>query len=81
MTTDIQNTLLSSDKDYLEMLLFKLTVMKYHGANYYARKMSADKLLFDAARKDVNAYMAILKSRGYSGERFNKPRPIQSKLL
>ena len=81
MTTGIQNIQLSSDRDYLEYLLFKLVVMKFHGANYYARKQEVDKKLFDAARKEVNDFMAMLKRRGYSGERFNLPKPIQTKLL
>lgn len=81
MTTDTQNLQEWSDKDYLELLMFKLEVMKFHGKNYYARKMNADKILFDASRKEVNEYIAILKRRGYSGERFNKPKPTQAKLL
>ncbi len=81
MTTYTQNSQEWSDRDYLELLLFKLSVMKFHGANYYARKQETDKRLFDAARKEVNEYMAVLKRRGYSGERFNLPKPIQTKLL
>lgn len=81
MTTDTQNLQEWCDKDYLELLLCKLEVMKAHGKNYYARKMEADKRMFDAARKEVNDYIAILKRRGYSGERFNKPKPTQAKLI
>jgi hypothetical protein len=84
MTTDTQNIQLSSnptDRDYLEMLLYKLAVMKFHGANYYARKQDTDKRLFDKARADVNEYMKMLNKRGYSGERFNIKKPTQGKLI
>jgi energy-converting hydrogenase A subunit M len=69
------------DKDYLEMLMHKLAVMKKHGSQYYAYKHDVDKRLFEAARKDVNEFLTLLKKRGYSGERFNTPPPVQQTLL
>ena len=81
MIIDIQNTQEWSDRDYLELLLYKLSVMKQHGAAYYARKMQADKILFDAARKDVNTYMTLLKKRGYNGDKFNTPKLKQGTLI
>lgn len=69
------------DRDYLEMLLYKFSIMKTHGANYYARKMDSDKRLFDAAKKDVNEYIHLLNKRGYSGKRFDKKKPEQGRLI
>lgn len=70
--TGEQNTqpLYNIEKDYLEMLLHKLDVMKLHGTAYYARKMKSDERMFTAAKADVNEYIRLLKKRGYSGDRF-----------
>lgn len=76
--TDTQ--LPSSDRDYLEILIHKLNVMKVHGTAYYARKMESDRKLFDAAKKDVNEFMLVLKKRGYSGKRYEKVF-VQTSLL
>lgn len=80
MTTDIPN-IQHTDKDYLEMLLHKLSVMKFHGSNYYARKQDTDKRMFDKARKEVNDFMLLLKKRGYSGDRFNVAKLEQGRLI
>lgn len=70
----------SSDRDYLELLMCKLDVMKEHGSAYYARKMQSDERLFKAAKADVNELIRILKKKGYSGKRYDK-RFIQTSLL
>lgn len=73
--------LLNTDRDYLEMLIFKLNKMKTHGTDYYARKMPADEKLFNAAKKEVNDFMLLLKKRGYSGDRFKELEVKQGSLL
>lgn len=68
-------------RDYLEMLIHKLDVMKYHGANYYARKQDTDKRYFDLAKKDVNNYLLLLKKRGYNGDRFKQMTAKEQSLF
>lgn len=79
--TGNQELQLSSDRDFLEMLIYKLGVMKFHGSAYYARKQDTDKRMFDAARADVNEFMRILKRRGYDGDRFKSVILKQGSLL
>lgn len=69
------------DKDYLEMLIHKLNIMRKHGADYYARKMETDRKLFEAAKKNVNEYLMLLKKRGYSGDRFATVTPAEQQRL
>lgn len=64
----------SSDRDYLELLLYKLKVMKDRGAMYYSGKNETDKRYFDAAKKEVNDLIHILKKKGYDGSRYAPPK-------
>lgn len=81
MTTEDPTSPPLSDKDYLELLLYKLGVMKNHGSAYYARKMESDKRLFEAAKADVNEFMRLLRKRGYDGSRYGKVTFKQGELL
>lgn len=60
-----------TERDYLEFLIYKTNQAKMHGQAYFARKMTADKLLYDQAKKELNEFLRVLKKRGYAGERFN----------
>lgn len=70
-----------TDRDHLELLLYKLEVMKEHGKAWYSRKMPADEKLFEDAKKDCNNFISICKKRGYNYDRYKKAKPTQGKLL
>lgn len=72
--------LCETDKDYLEMLMCKIVTMKTTGAAYFARKMRADEILYNQAKKDLNEYLVILKRMGYDGSRFIQ-KPKQGSLI
>lgn len=72
--------LCETDRDFLEMLMYKISAMKFHGTNYFARKMRADEILYNQAKKELNEYMVILKRRGYSFDRF-VTKPKQGSLV
>jgi hypothetical protein len=81
MTTGTLNSPPSSDRDYLEMLMNKIKVMKQTGAQYYANKsMDANKRIFDAAKREVNEFYTLLVKRGYDPSRYDKPKVVQPKL-
>lgn len=73
--------LCESDRDYLEMLIHKIDVMRTHGQAYYARKMQSDQRSYDAAKKELSEYVRLLKKRGYKGDRFEILPPKQGSLL
>lgn len=77
---DTQESYNPIDRDYLEFLIYRVTQMKLHGQNYFARKMTADKLLYDQAKRELNEYLRVLKKRGYTGERFHT-KTYQSNLF
>lgn len=72
--------LCETDRDFLELLLCKIITMKTTGNSYFARKMRADEILYNQAKKDLNEYLIILKRRGYDGSRFI-PKPKQGSLI
>lgn len=77
---DMQESYNPIDRDYLEFLIYKVNQMKMHGQNYFARKMNADKMLYDQAKRELNEFLRLLKKRGYTGERFNT-KSYQSNLF
>lgn len=83
MTTETPNIPGShkTDRDYLEMLMNKLKVMKAAGNAYYANKtMDTLKREFDKAKRDVNEFYTLLIKRGYDQNRFDEKKPVQKKL-
>lgn len=77
----MEGNLLTTDRDYLEMLMHKLNVMKTHGQAFFARKQKTDERLYNDARRDLNEFVIVLRKRGYSGARFDKPQPRQGTLI
>lgn len=70
------------DRDYLEMLMNKIKLMKTAGALYYSNKtMETNRKAFEATRKDMNEFYTLLKKRGYNPDRFDKPVIDQPKLF
>lgn len=69
-----------TERDYLEFLIYRINQTKVHGQAFFARKMLADKLLYDQAKKEMNEFLRVLKKRGYTGERFHT-KTYQSKLF
>lgn len=82
MTGKQEQPSFGSDRDYLEMLMFKVEEMKRYGQAFYARKMKADELAYAEAKKDLIEWMRLLKKRGFNGQRFAQmPRYEQQRLL
>lgn len=71
----------SSDKEYLELLMFKILNMKHAGQNYFARKMPGDEREYNEAKKSLNAYILFLKKKGYNYDRFHGLTPRQNELF
>lgn len=81
MTTATQSSPPLSDKDYLEMLMNKIKVMKQTGTAHYANKSSDTlKRYFDIARRELNEFYTLLIKRGYDPNRFDVVKPVQKKL-
>lgn len=68
-----------TDRDAVEYLLFKITELRQHQRDYFARKMETDKRLAIAAEREMDDIIRRYKLRGYDGERF-RDKTKQSKL-
>lgn len=62
------------------MLMFKVAKMKFHGQAFYARKMNADKNLYENSKTELNEFLQLLKKRGYNYDRFHNTEAKQTEL-
>lgn len=70
----------SPDRDALEYLMLKVTEMRQHQRDYFARKQETDKRNAMRLEREVDAIMLKLKGRGYTGERF-RDKTKQGRLM
>lgn len=67
-------------KDDLELLMARVSEMRTHQRDYFARGMKLDLSMSKQKEREVDELMARLRARGYDGSRFTN-KTEQNKLF
>lgn len=76
-----QSLLPQADKDYLELLMFKIEQKAHWASQWFGFKQESDECRYKQASKELSNLVKHLKKKGYDYKRFHGLNSTQNELF